>query len=64
MCLGNTLQVKEFAREEGIALVRNLAHVMNSLQETVAKLPPCCEEMEVSIPPQLIAAPAGASVAA
>lgn len=43
------LQVKEFARQHGIALVMNLAQVMSSLQETAAKLPPCREEMEVRL---------------
>ena len=41
------LQVREYSREQGIALVRNLAQVMTCLGETAANLPPCSEEMEV-----------------
>ncbi len=43
-------QVREFSREQGIALVRNLAQVMDCLQKTTANLPPCSEEMEVRTP--------------
>ena len=41
------MQVKEYSRAKGIALVVNLAQVMTNLQRAVSKLPPCCEEMEV-----------------
>ena len=41
------MQVKEYSRAKGIALVVNLAQVMINLQRVVSKLPPCCEEMEV-----------------
>ena len=41
------MQVKEYSRAKGIALVVNLAQIMTNLQRAVSKLPPCCEEMKV-----------------
>ena len=41
------MQVKEYSRAKGVALVVNLAQVMTNLQRVVSKLPPCREEMEV-----------------